>query len=152
MSRAARKWASAQAIDDRSLSTMLSTLAGLADAKGCIQSPQDEIARSASMSDRSVRSALNLLEAFGVIFRQSRGSRKGGGRASDHISLAIDHSFSISQDEVRDARISGYTTGSYRKHGSGYTSDSYRKGFPVTCFTPGSRNAGSLYKEHARAR
>ncbi|SKA26444.1 hypothetical protein [Consotaella salsifontis] len=150
MSARVLKWLGRQTINDRTLTTILRTLAEAADKAGCVSLRQDEIASRALITDRAVRSGLNLLEHFGVVNRQSRGAKKAG-RMADLITLAIDRDFAISKEDVSEGRRSGCTTANYRKRGSGCPREHNRNEIPPGEAALTSEKVPDIYIVRARA-
>ncbi|WP_312809321.1 hypothetical protein [Agrobacterium cavarae] len=101
MSKEALTWASSQKIDDRTLNNVLRAVAFLADRGTfeCTKS-QAQIAREVQFSDRSLRTALIVLEILGVIKKRAR-SNGFSGRSTDAISLSSDRSFDVSKEAIR---------------------------------------------------
>jgi hypothetical protein len=86
MSVQAITWAIQQDIPSSSQKLVLICLANYADSDGVCFPGQKKLAEDASMTDRSIRTALAGLEAAGLICRQRR-QREDGSRTSDEYRL-----------------------------------------------------------------
>ncbi|WP_019585264.1 helix-turn-helix domain-containing protein [Deinococcus apachensis] len=87
MSSAATGWAWQQHVPN-GIKTTLLALADLADGRGRVQEPQEEIATRAGCKDRTVRRHLAWLEEHGLI-RRERTYRDDGGRDVDEVQLMM---------------------------------------------------------------
>lgn len=85
MNCAAVEWALAQTAPSSSAKLLLVAIASRVE-DGVLQASQAELGRIVQLTDRSVRTALKLLEAAGLIKRTSNPG-KGAGRVADSISL-----------------------------------------------------------------
>jgi len=103
MSAAAMAWAKRQKIADHTMKTALTTLAWAADAESHCWPSQARIAAEMGVSDRAVRSALKLLESFGLIERKARSNGRSG-RTSDMITVAVDREFTVTKPQAKAAR------------------------------------------------
>lgn len=126
MSKEALAWASSQKIDDRTLNSVLRAVAYLADRGTfeCTKS-QAEIAKEIHFSDRSLRTALTVLQILGVITKRTR-SNGFSGRTTDAIMLASDRNFDLSKVAIQRIRKSLQPAKSSRSKNS-----CNRKKFPL---------------------
>lgn len=119
MSVAAMKWAKRQRIRT-TCRVVLNSLADRADKDNKCWPSQATLAADTGLAVRTVRLVLAEMETVGVISRQHRGNGYGG-RASDLITLNIDHDFDLMEtveqtdDEAPFAAAdAGINKGGYR--------------------------------------
>ncbi|MDH7789164.1 hypothetical protein [Ochrobactrum sp. AN78] len=84
------------------MSRILNVLAG-AEQGGACTLLQDEIAKKASVSVRSLRDKLTVMEALGVILRTRQTSWGVRGRANDVILLSTERDFNLPREIIRNA-------------------------------------------------
>lgn len=113
-------WAIEQNINSSSQKLVLICLANYANSEGFCFPGQKRLARDASMSDRSVRTALSGLEAKGYIIR-SRRQREDGTRTSDEYQLMTNR-----KDLPQGEEATGRNTSNLPEE----TRQAYRKNFP----------------------
>lgn len=119
MSVTAMKWAKRQRVRT-TCRVVLNALADRADKDNKCWPSQATLATDTGLAVRTVRLVLAEMEAAGVIARQHRGNGYGG-RASDLITLNLDHDFDLMEtvDEAADedafaAPDAGINKGAYR--------------------------------------
>lgn len=111
MSKEACKWHSRQVIPNGPMKSVLGALAYLHCEGKLIFPSQAYLARETGLTDRSVRTALALLEAMGVVDRRHR-SAGAKGRISDSYTLRLNQEFMFTRRQIRDTR----NALRYRKH------------------------------------
>ena len=103
MSKAAKDWCKSLVIADPTMKRVLDDLAYLHKDGRELFPAQATLAAHASLSVRSVRTALRLLEHFGFVERRPR-MQPNGGRTSDSFVLRLDQRPVATRDMIRVAR------------------------------------------------
>lgn len=106
MSAKAMRWLGRQCVADSSLLMVLQTLTKAANTSGKCSITQKGIAAETGLSDRTVRTALLILERTGVIIRKRHSSGRKG-RIADIIQLDITQQVDLSRAAIASLRKMG---------------------------------------------